>query len=96
VNLRFQTKEARKPFFKAEDMECDILAGERGPSWTETSQILNWKALHMQFIKRSEESKMCEKVEMKKTKYEVTPEKPARLMSTRVVTSVPLNVLLKV
>ena len=30
-------KAACERFFKAEDMECDILAGERGPSWTKTS-----------------------------------------------------------
>ena len=91
-------KEACKRFFKAEDMDCDILAGERGPSWTETSQISNWKkALHVRFIERSEESQMCEKVEIKKTtKSELTPEKPARPMSTRVVASVPLSAMLKV
>ena len=89
--------EACKRFFKAEDMECDILAGERGPSWTETSQISNWKrALHVRFIERSEESQMCEKVEIKKTKSEATPEKPARPISTRVVASVPLSAMLKV
>ena len=60
-------KEACKRFFKAEDMDCDILAGERGPSWTETSQISNWKkALHVRLIERSEESQMCGKVEIKK------------------------------
>ena len=90
-------KEACKRFFKAEDMECDILAGERGPSWTETNQISNWKkALHVRFIERSEESQICEKVEIKKTKSEATPEKPARPMSTRVVASVPLSAMLKV
>ncbi len=31
-------------------MECDLLAGERGPSYTETSQIKNWKILHKRFI----------------------------------------------
>ena len=52
-------KEACKRFFKAEEMDCDILAGERRPSWTETSQISNWKkALHVRFIERNEESQM--------------------------------------
>ena len=90
-------KEACKRFFKADDMDCEILAGERGPSWTETSQISNWKkALHVRFIERSEESQMCEKVEIKKTTIsEVTPEKPALLTSTRVVASVPLSAMLK-
>ena len=52
-------------FFNAEDMECDILAGERGPSWTDTNQISNWKTLHVRFVERterSEESIMCDKM----------------------------------
>ena len=33
-------KEASKRHFElAEDVEVDLLAGERGPSWTETEQI---------------------------------------------------------
>ena len=33
-------KEAcRRHFELAEDVEVDLLAGERGPSWTETEQI---------------------------------------------------------
>jgi hypothetical protein len=39
-------KEACMRYFNVEDgSHCDILAGERGPSWTETSQINNWKVL---------------------------------------------------
>ena len=77
-------------------MDCDILAGERKPSWTETCQISNWKkALHVRFIERGAEYQMCEKVEIKKTKSEVTPEKPGRSMSKRVVTSVLLSAMLK-
>ena len=89
-------KAACKRFFKAEDMECDILAGERGPSWTETSQISNWKTIHVRFFERSEESQMCQKLEIKETKSQGTPEKPARPMSTRVAASVPLSAMLKV
>ena len=33
-------------------MECDILAGERGPSYTDVSQIKDWKVLHVRFIER--------------------------------------------
>ena len=43
-------KEACKKHFQLADMECDLLAGERGPSFTETSQIKNWKVLHIRFI----------------------------------------------
>lgn len=89
-------KAACKRFFKAKDMECDILASKRGPSWTETSQISNWKSLHVQFIERSEKSQMYEKVEIKETKSELTPQQPFRPMSTRIVASVPLSAMLKV
>ena len=37
-------------------MDCDILAGERGPSVTDISQISNWKVLHIRFVARSTES----------------------------------------
>lgn len=35
--------------------ECDVLAGERGPSYTDESQIQNWKVLHIRFIEKSSE-----------------------------------------
>ena len=91
-------KEACKRFFKAEDMECDVLAGERGASWTETSQISNWKAIHVRFIERSE-SQMCEKMEIgKETLIKETKSQcnPARPMATKVAASVPLSAMLKV
>ena len=89
-------KEACKRFFKAEDMECDILAGDRGPSWTETSQISNWKAIHVRFIEKSD-TQMCEKLEIKEEwKSQGTPEKPARPMATKFAASVPLSAMLKV
>ncbi|KAJ7378096.1 hypothetical protein OS493_024759 [Desmophyllum pertusum] len=34
---------------QAHQMDCDILAGERGPSYTEASQIKDWKVLHIRF-----------------------------------------------
>eukprot|EP00112_Aurelia_sp_Birch-Aquarium-sp1_P020862 Seg5477.1 transcript_id=Seg5477.1/GoldUCD/mRNA.D3Y31 product="hypothetical protein" protein_id=Seg5477.1/GoldUCD/D3Y31 len=33
--------------------DCDILAGERGPSFTAVSQITNWKVLHVRFCERT-------------------------------------------
>jgi hypothetical protein len=32
------------------ELECDVLAGERGPSFTESGQIQNWKVLHVRFV----------------------------------------------
>jgi len=43
-------KEACKKNFQLTDMECDLLADERGPSYTETGQIKNWKVLHIRLI----------------------------------------------
>lgn len=31
-------------------LDCDVLAGERGPSFTDVSQIKNWKVIHVRFI----------------------------------------------
>ena len=39
-------KAACKAHFNTE-LECDVLAGERGPSFTESGQIPNWKVLHV-------------------------------------------------
>ena len=36
-------------------MDCDILAGERGPSYSDVSQIKDWKVLHVRFIERHSE-----------------------------------------
>ena len=42
-------KAACKAHFNTE-LECDVLAGERGPSFTESGQIQNWKVLHVHFV----------------------------------------------
>ena len=42
-------KAACKAHFNTE-LECDVLAGERGPSFTELRQIQNWKVLHVCFV----------------------------------------------
>ena len=41
--------------FNLQEMECDLLAGERGPSFTDISMITNWKVLHIRFIPKSNE-----------------------------------------
>ena len=33
-------------------MQCNLLAGERGPSYSDVSQIKDWKVLHVRFIER--------------------------------------------
>ena len=49
-------KQACKLHFKiSKHMECDLLAGERGPSFTDIQQITNWKLLHVRFIESSSE-----------------------------------------
>jgi len=47
-------KAACKSYFKT-NLECDVLAGERGPSYTDASQIQNWKVIHTRFIEKSSE-----------------------------------------
>ena len=42
-------KAACKVHFNME-LECDVLAGERGPFFTESAQIQNWKVLHVRFV----------------------------------------------
>ena len=44
-------KQACNDHFAVDDTyQCDILAGERGPSYTSVSQIKNWKLIHIRFI----------------------------------------------
>lgn len=48
-------KTACKNHFSLPEMECDLLAGERGPSFTDVTMITNWKVLHIRFIPKSSE-----------------------------------------
>ena len=43
-------KEACKAHFNT-DLDCDVLAGERGPLNTDGSQIKNFKVIHVRFVK---------------------------------------------
>ena len=93
-------KEACKRHFDVADgIYCDVLAGERGPSWS--GQISNWKVIHVRFIKRTDESQICEKPEFntkKQWKSLLTPTKapPPTSMSAKVVASVPLSAMLQI
>ena len=44
-------KEACKAHFNT-DLDCDVLAGERGPSYTDGSQIKNFKVIHVRSLNR--------------------------------------------
>ena len=49
-------KKSCKEYFKIPDrMECDLLAGERGPSFTDVTQIKSFKLLHVRFMERTED-----------------------------------------
>ena len=63
-------KKACTNHFKIWEMECDLLAGERGPSFTDISMITNWKVLHIRFIPKSNE--VCDPSRGLKTRKEVT------------------------
>ena len=47
-------KAACKSHFKT-NLECDVLAGERGPSYADASQIQNSNVIHIRFIEKSSE-----------------------------------------
>ena len=49
--------------FNLQEMECDLLAGERGPSYTDISMITTWKVLHIRFISWSKEVCDCSRVQ---------------------------------
>ena len=99
-------KEACKHYFDVEDgMCCDILAGERGPSWMETSQITSFKAIHVRFIEAIEmesqlydgkpEPNTRQRCRSQGTPEKRAPEKRAPSMSSKVAASVPLSAMLK-
>ena len=44
------TQACKDNFGFGDEYQCDMLAGERGPSYTSISQIKNWKLLHVRFI----------------------------------------------
>ena len=78
-------------------MDCDILAGERGPSFTDVSQISNWKVLHIRFVARSSESctSVSDVVRSSPVKCETATSHRAPQPS-KVPASVPLSALLNI
>ena len=82
-------------------MDCDILAGERGPSWTETSQISNWKVIHVRFVEKNDQSQGCDRqvghsYQTQAKSMELTGVvKSVKPTATKVAASVSLNAMLK-
>ena len=68
-------------------MECDLLAGERRPSYTEKGQIKNWKVLHIRFI---EPSTARPDAPSKSGNSRLNPLKPSVMTA-----SMPLNLMSK-
>ena len=49
-------KHACKDHFEIDKgYQCDVLAGERGPSYTSVNQIKNWKLIHIRFVEKEPE-----------------------------------------
>ncbi|KXJ10632.1 Transient receptor potential cation channel subfamily M member 6 [Exaiptasia diaphana] len=98
-------KEACKRYFKCEDMDCDIVAGERGPSWTETCQISNFKTIHVRFIERESASESVSaeytvpgRASKQRDHTFSVPNQPSpskEPVPSRVAASVPLSSMLK-
>ena len=90
-------KKECKKHFNITDMDCDILAGERGPSFTDISQISNWKVLHIRFVARSSESCHESGVMIKSSPVKCQQTSIcSRLEPSKVPASVPLSSLLKI
>ncbi|KAK3741693.1 hypothetical protein QZH41_005534 [Actinostola sp. cb2023] len=92
-------KQACKDHFNTE-LDCDVLDGERGPSYTDTSQIKNWKVIHIRFIEHElihvSQSYQSRTTDAKSTPV-ISPKKapPKNAATPTVAASVPLSQMLK-
>ena len=90
--------------FNLQEMECDLLAGERGPSYTDISMITNWKVLHIRFIPKSNEvcdpSRAREETRNRAAARPVKSElvRPALALPapSKIPASVPLSAMLQI
>ena len=97
-------KTACKNHFNLQEMEYGLLAGERGPSYTDISMITNWKVLHIRFIPKSNE--VCDPSrarEETRNRAKVSPVKselvrPALALPapSKIPASVPLSAMLQI
>lgn len=83
-------------------MECNLLAGERGPSFTDVTMITNWKVLHIHFIPKS--NKECDpsqqntrnRAAASPVKLEQVRRSLALPAPSKIPTSVPLSAMLQI
>ncbi|KAK2561849.1 hypothetical protein P5673_015240 [Acropora cervicornis] len=87
-------KAACKSHFKT-NLQCDVLAGEGGPSYTDASQIQNWKVVYIRFIEKSSEP-IPQQSELAKDKCgSMTIENRPKIAKSSFAASVPLCKMLK-
>ena len=87
-------KAACKSHFKT-NLECDVLAGERGPSYTDASQIQNWKVIHIRFIEKSSEPIQRQSEPAKDKCRSMAIENRPKIAKSSFAASVPLSKMLK-
>ena len=88
-------KAACKPHFGT-NLECDVLAGERGPSFTDASQIQNWKVIHIRFIEKSPSLPLQRQSEPAKDACgSMAKESRPKIAKSSIAASVPLSQMLK-
>ncbi|KAK3732350.1 hypothetical protein QZH41_000535 [Actinostola sp. cb2023] len=88
--------QACKDHFNTE-LDCDVLDGERGPSYTDTSQIKNWKVIHIRFIEHELIHVSQSRTTDAKSTPVISPKKapPKNAATPTVAASVPLSQMLK-
>ena len=87
-------KAACKSHFKT-NLECDVLAGEGGPSYTDASQIQNWKVIHIRFIEKSSEPIQRQSEPAKDKCRSMAIENRPKIAKSSFAASVPLSKMLK-
>ncbi|XP_015762726.1 PREDICTED: myosin heavy chain kinase B-like [Acropora digitifera] len=87
-------KAACKSHFKT-NLECDVLTGERGPSYTDASQIQNWKVIHIRFIEKSSEPIQRQSEPAKEKCRSMATENRPKIAKSSFAASVPLSKMLK-
>ena len=87
-------KAACKSHFKT-NLECDVLAGERGPSYTDASQIQNWKVIHTRFIEKSSEPIQRQSEPAKDKCRSMAIENRPKIATSSFAASVPLSKMCK-
>jgi len=78
------------------NLECDVLAGERGPSFTDASQIQNWKVIHIRFLEKSPSLPLQRQSEPAKDACgSMVKESRPKIAKSSIAAFVPLSQMLK-